>query len=105
MKLTYEEGAELLHKFWSGERYVPQDGPNRCERSSRGPHVRAAGRRDRDEGRALPLRQKPRQIEFSASHIKSMVRDAKERENPVCPQDFEALYVKRIPATRFPEVD
>jgi hypothetical protein len=31
-----------------------------------------------------------------------MVRDAKERENPVCPQDFEPLVVRRTPAVRFP---
>jgi hypothetical protein len=46
--------------------------------------------------------QKPRQIVFSSGHIKSMVRDAKERENPVCPQDFEPLIVKQTPAVRFP---
>jgi hypothetical protein len=34
-------------------------------------------------GEHLRFDQKPRQIEFSAGHIKSMVRDAKERENPV----------------------
>ena len=54
------------------------------------------------KGEHFRFDQKPRQIVFSPGHIKSMVRDAKERSNPVCPQDFEPLIVKRTPAVRFP---
>jgi hypothetical protein len=102
MRLTYEASAELLHKFWSGEPVPsPKTGkPMRAffvERTF-APQVVMIG----TKGEHFRFDQKPRQIVFSPSHIKSMVRDAKERESPVCPQDFEPLYSKRIPATRFP---
>ena len=41
--------------------------------------------------------QKPKQIEFSRPHLKTMVLDAQEREAPTCPQDFEPLVVYRTP--------
>jgi hypothetical protein len=102
MRLTYEESAALLHRFWSGEP-VPSPKTGRPMRAffvdrTFAPQVVMIG----TKGEHFRFDQKPRQIEFSPSHIKSMVRDAKERENPVCPQDFEPLYVKRVPATRFP---
>jgi len=102
MRLTYEESAELLRKFWSGTP-VPSPKTGRPMRTffvdrTFAPQVVMIG----TKGEHFRFDQKPRQIEFSPSHIRSMVRDAKERESPVCPQDFEPLYVKRIPATRFP---
>jgi len=102
MRLTNEKSAELLHKFWSGEPVPsPKTGrPMRAffvERAYK-PQVVMIG----SGGEHFRFDQKPRQIVFSKGHIKSMVRDAKERENPVCPQDFVPLIVRRTPAVRFP---
>ncbi len=102
MRLTHEESAALLNKFWSGQP-VPSPKTGRPMRAffvdrSFNPQVVMIG----SAGEHLRFDQKPRQIEFSAGHIKSMVRDAKERENPVCPQEFEPLIVSRTPAVRFP---
>ncbi len=102
MRLTYDESADLLRRFWSGEP-VPSPKTGRPMRAffverTFAPQVVMIG----SKGEHFRFDQKPRQIEFSPSHIKSMVRDAKERENPVCPQDFEPLLVRRTPATRFP---
>ena len=47
--------------------------------------------------------QKPKQIEFSRPHLKTMVRDAQEREAPACPQDFQPLVVYRTPAVFLPQ--
>ena len=47
--------------------------------------------------------QKPKQIEFSRPHLKTMVRDAQERESPTCPQDFTPLVVYRTPAVFLPQ--
>ena len=99
MRLTYEESAALLSKFWSGQP-VPSPKTGRPMRAffvdrSFNPQVVMIG----GAGEHLRFDQKPRQIEFSAGHIKSMVRDAKERENPVCPQDFEPLVVSRTSPT------
>jgi len=102
MRLTFEQSAELLHRFWSGQS-VPSPKTGRPMRAffvdrSFNPQVVMIG----GAGEHLRFDQKPRQIVFSEGHVKSMVRDAKERENPVCPQDFEPLIVKRTPAVRFP---
>lgn len=102
MKLTTEEKAVLLRRYWAGEPVLsPKTGrPMRAFFVDRtyNPQVVMIGNR----GEHLRFDQKPRQIIFSKGHIKSMVRDAKERENPVCPQDFQPLLVKRAPAVRFP---
>lgn len=102
MHLTHEQKTELLRKFWAGEPVPsPKTGrPMRAfyvERPYK-PQVVMVGSR----GEHFRFDQKPRQIVFSSGHIKSMVRDAKEREDPVCPQDFEPLVAKRIPAVHFP---
>jgi hypothetical protein len=102
MRLTHEQSAQLLHKFWEGQPVLsPKTGrPMRAffvDRTYK-PQVVMIG----TKGEHFRFDQKPRQIIFSAGHIKSMVRDAKEREDPVCPQDFEPLIVKRTPAVRFP---
>src|SRR5512135_3918022 len=103
MRLTYDESAQLLYKFWSGEP-VPSPKTGRPMRAffverTFAPQVVMIG----TKGEHFRFDQKPRQIVFSSGHIKSVVRDAKERENPVCPQDFEPLIVKRTPAVRFPK--
>jgi len=101
-KLTHEQSAFLLRKFWEGQPVVsPKTGkPLRAFFVDRvyKPQVVMVGTR----GEHYRFDQKPRQIVYSPGHIKSMVRDAKEREDPVCPQDFEPLIVKRTPAVRFP---
>lgn len=103
MRLTHEETAVLLRSFWEGQPVLsPKTGrPMRAFFVDRvyKPQVVMIG----GKGEHFRFDQKPRQIVFSAGHLKSMVRDAKERENPVCPQDFEPLIVKRTPAVRFPK--
>jgi hypothetical protein len=47
--------------------------------------------------------QKPKQIEFSRPHLKTMVLDAQERESPACPQDFTPLVAYRTPAVFIPQ--
>jgi hypothetical protein len=102
MRLTQQQSADLLNRFWSGQS-VPSPKTGRPMRAffvdrTYKPQVVMIG----SKGEHFRFDQKPRQIVFTAGHIKSMVRDAKERENPVCPQDFEPLIVKRTPAARFP---
>jgi len=102
MNLTCEQGAQLLLKFWSGQP-VPSPSTGRpmraffVERAYK-PQVVMVGA----HGEHFRFDQKPRQIVFGKGHVKSMVKDAKERENPVCPQDFEPLIVRRTPAAHFP---
>lgn len=102
MKLSVEQSSQLLQKFWAGQP-VPSPKTGRPMRAffverTFMPQVVMVD----SAGKQLRFDQKPRQIIFSKGHIKSMVKDAKERENPVCPQDFEPLLVKRTPAVRFP---
>jgi hypothetical protein len=103
MKLSYEQTASMLKSFWEGQPVLsPKSGrPMRAFFVDRvyKPQVVMIG----SAGEHFRFDQKPRQIVFSSGHIKAMVRDAKERENPVCPQDFEPLIVKRTPAIRFPK--
>ncbi len=54
------------------------------------------------KGEMFRFDQKPKQIEFSRPHLKTMVLDAQEREVPACPQDFSLLVVYRTPATFLP---
>src|ERR1043165_2607607 len=49
-------------------------------------------------GEMFRFDQKPKQIEFSRPHLKTMALDAQEREAPSCPQDFTPLVVYRTPA-------
>ncbi|MEO6325519.1 MAG: hypothetical protein ABIT01_04300 [Thermoanaerobaculia bacterium] len=102
MKLTTDQSVVLLRRFWAGEP-VPSPETGRPLRAfyvdrTYSPQVVMIG----GKGEHFRFDQKPKQILFSKGHIKSMVKDAKERENPVCPQDFEPLICKRIPAVRFP---
>jgi len=54
------------------------------------------------KGEMFRFDQKPKQIEFSRPHLKTMVLDAQEREGPACPQDFSPLIVYRTPARFLP---
>jgi hypothetical protein len=54
------------------------------------------------KGEMFRFDQKPKQIEFSRPHLKTMVLDAQEREGPACPQDFSPLIVYRTPAKFLP---
>ncbi len=102
MQLTHDQIADLLSKFWAGEP-VPSPKTGRPMRAffverAYEPQVVMIG----TNGEHLRFGQKRRQVKFSRGHIKSMIKDAKERENPVCPQDFEPLVCRRTPAVRFP---
>ena len=55
------------------------------------------------KGEMFRFDQKPKQIEFSRGHLKTMVLDAQEREFPSCPQDFTPLVVYRTPAKFIPK--
>src|SRR4029077_18670749 len=55
------------------------------------------------KGEMFRFAQKPKQIEFSRPHLKTMVRDAQERDAPGCPQDFQPLVVYRTPAVFIPQ--
>ena len=55
------------------------------------------------KGEMFRFAQRPKQIEFSRPHLKTMVRDAQEREAPGCPQDFQPLVVYRTPAVFMPQ--
>ncbi len=101
-RLTLEQRSQMLQKFWAAEPVVsPITG-----RSLRtfyvdrafNPQVVMVG-----QGREhYRFDQRPRQIVYSQGHLKTMIRSAKERANPVCPQDFQPLVSKRTPAVRFP---
>ena len=54
------------------------------------------------KGEMFRFDQKPKQIEFSRPHLKTMALDAQEREVPACPQDFALLHVYRTPAKFLP---
>ncbi len=55
------------------------------------------------KGEMFRFDQKPKQIQFSRPHLKTMVLDAQERESPACPQDFMPLVVYRTPAKFLPQ--
>ena len=55
------------------------------------------------KGEMFRFAQKPKQIEFSRPHLKTMVLDAQEREAPACPQDSQPLNVYRTPAVFLPQ--
>lgn len=54
------------------------------------------------KGEMFRFDQKPKQIEFSRPHVKTMALDAQESEIPACPQDFTPLVVYRTPAVFLP---
>ena len=103
MKLSLKEQSRLLSDFWSQKPVLdPETGePMRAfyvERPFKPQVVMVS-----PKGRMLRFDQKPKQIQYSAGHLRAMVNDAQERESPVCPQDFEPLVVYRTPARRMPQ--
>jgi len=103
MKLSLRERSRLVSDFWSQKPVLdPETGePMRAfyvERTFMPQVVMVSPR-----GRMYRFDQKPKQIRYSRGHLRAMVRDAQERENPVCPQDFEPLAVTRMPAIHVPQ--
>ena len=102
MRLTLSQKSSLVAAFW-------KDAPPLCpkhdipmrsffvERVYKPQVVMVCPR-----GEMLRFDQKPKQIEFSRPHLKTMVIDAQEREAPACPQDFTPLRVARTPARFLP---
>ncbi|MGH9317836.1 MAG: (Fe-S)-binding protein [Thermoanaerobaculia bacterium] len=102
MRLSLHDRSKLVSAFW-------KDGPSPCpkheipmraffvERVYKPQIVMVCPR-----GEMFRFDQKPRQIEFSRPHLKTMVLDAQERESPACPQDFMPLVVYRTPAKFLP---
>ena len=103
MKLSLPDQSRLVSAFW-------KDAPAVCpkhelplrsffvERVYKPQVVMVCTR-----GEMFRFDQKPKQIEFSRGHLKTMVLDAQEREFPACPQDFTPLVVYRTPAKFIPK--
>jgi hypothetical protein len=103
MKLSLKEQSRMVASFWGQQAVLdPESGePMRAFYVERtfNPQVVMISTR----GKMYRFDQKPKQIQFSAGHLKAMVNDAQERESPVCPQDFESLVVYRTPAVHMPQ--
>jgi len=104
MRLSLPEKSLLVASFWKDAPSVcpAHDVPMRTFFVDRvyKPQVVMVCPRGKEMHR---FAQKPKQIEFSRPHLKTMVRDAQERESPTCPQDFETLVVYRTPAVFLPQ--
>ena len=104
MKLSLPEKSQLVASFWKDSPSVcpSHEVPMRTFFVDRvyKPQVVMVCPRGKEMHR---FAQKPKQIEFSRPHLKTMVRDAQERELPTCPQDFEPLVVYRTPAVFLPQ--
>jgi hypothetical protein len=103
MKLSLKEKSRLVADFWGERPVIDPDTrePVRAfyvERTFRPQVVMVTPR-----GRMYRFDQKPKQIQFSAGHLRAMVNDAQERESPACPQDFQPLVVYRTPARHLPQ--
>ena len=103
MKLSLPEQSRLVSAFWKDAASVcpSHDVPMRSFYVDRvyKPQVVMVC----PKGEMFRFAQKPKQIEFSRPHLKTMVRDAQEREAPACPQDFQPLFVYRTPAVFIPQ--
>ena len=104
MRLSLPEKSQLVASFWKDTASVcpSHDVPMRTFFVDRvyKPQVVMVCPKGKEIFR---FAQKPKQIEFSRPHLKTMVRDAQERETPTCPQDFEPLVVYRTPAVFLPQ--
>ena len=103
MKLSLPEKSTLVSAFWKDAPSVcpSHDVPMRSffvDRVYKPQVVMIC-----PKGETFRFAQKPKQIEFSRPHLKTMVRDAQEREVPTCPQDFTPLVVYRTPAVFLPQ--
>ena len=105
MKLSLPEQSQLVSAFW-------KDAPSVCPSHDVPMRTFFVDRVYKPQvvmvcpkGEMFRFAQKPKQIEFSRPHLKTMVRDAQERESPACPQDFQPLVVYRTPAVFMPQGD
>ncbi|HEY7369144.1 MAG TPA: (Fe-S)-binding protein [Thermoanaerobaculia bacterium] len=103
MRLSLPEKSRLVQSFW-------KDQPTACPKHERPMRTFFVDRVYKPQvvmicpkGEMYRFDQKPKQIAFSRPHIKTMVRDAQERESPSCPQDFQPLVVYRTPAKFLPQ--
>ena len=93
MRLSLSEKSDLVASFWKDAPSVcpAHDVPMRTFFVDRvyKPQVVMVCPKGKETWR---FTQKPKQIEYSRPHVKTMVKDAQESESPTCPQDFDALY-------------
>ena len=102
MALSLEEKSKLVSSFWN-------DLPSACPKHDVPMRSFFVDRVYKPQvvmvcpkGEQFRFDQKPKQIEFSRGHLKTMVLDAQEREFPGCPQDFTPLVVYWTPAVFLP---
>jgi Putative Fe-S cluster len=102
MRLSLPEKSTLVSAFW-------KDAPPLCPRHDIPMRSFFVERVYKPQivmvcpkGEMFRFDQKPKQIQFSRPHVKTMVLDAQERESPACPQDFTPLVVYRTPARFLP---
>ena len=98
MALSLTEKSKLVSSFW-------KDRPSPCPRHEIPMRTFFVERVYKPQvvmvcpkGETFRFDQKPKQIEFSRPHLKTMALDAQESEFPACPQDFTPLVVYRTPA-------
>src|SRR3984893_15611692 len=102
MALSLEDKSKLVSSFW-------KDLPSPCPKHDVPMRSFFVDRVYKPQvvmvcpkGEMFRFDQRPRQIEFSRPHLKTMALDAQERESPSCPQDFTPLFVYRPPAKFLP---
>lgn len=102
MAISLVEKSKLVSSFW-------KDGPSPCPKHEVPMRAFFVERVYKSQivmvcpkGELFRFDQKPKQIEFSRPHLKTMALDAQERESPSCPQDFTPLVVYRTPAKFLP---
>ena len=102
MRLSINQKSSLVSSFW-------KDLPSACPKHDIPMRTFFVERVYKPQivmvcpkGEMFRFDQKPKQIEFSRPHLKTMVLDAQERESPACPQDFTPLVVYRTPAQFLP---
>src|SRR6266545_4080964 len=103
MKLSLPEKSRLVSSYW-------KDAPSLCPKHDVPMRTFFVERVYKPQvvmvcpkGEMFRFDQKPKQIEFSRPHLKTMVLDAQEREAPACSQDFTPLVVYRTPAVFIPQ--
>jgi hypothetical protein len=102
MALSLPEKSKLVSAFW-------KDAPSPCPKHAIPMRTFFVERVYKPQvvmvcpkGDMYRFDQKPKQIEFSRPHLKTMALDAQEREYPSCPQEFTSLVVYRTPAKFLP---
>lgn len=102
MRLSLPEKSRLVSSFW-------KDLPSPCPQHEIPMRTFFVERVYKPQvvmvcpkGEMFRFDQKPKQIEFSRPHLKTLVLDAQERESPACPQDFTPLVIYCTPAKFLP---